>query len=307
MTNKEKRAALVAKIKSREGKNQYTQSSKRDQVSSGCSDCSSLQQWVYEQVLGINIGDNTEAQMLSKKLTTIDAGISGGVPDEDKLLPGDLLYFRGTDPDRKATGYVGHVEMYVGNGELSGHGSGVGPTRKNMKEYCQSRQKRSVAAPIYNRGLICVRRGLPEDDSDRGDANNWKGKLTELYVTQLGRMPDEAGLAFWQAQLAGGKSWDEVSAAVIDSDEGRRRYVRELYVFLGKRAGQGRAECLGEGAGCRKNPRTGFPGIHPVGRVQTAEVKKNQLIFSFTKLIMSEFTVIVLLSDSISAILIQRY
>ena len=232
MTNKEKRAALVAKIKSREGKNQYTQSSKRDQVSSGCSDCSSLQQWVYEQVLGINIGDNTEAQMLSKKLTTIDAGISGGVPDEDKLLPGDLLYFRGTDPDRKATGYVGHVEMYVGNGELSGHGSGVGPTRKNMKEYCQSRQKRSVAAPIYNRGLICVRRGLPEDDSDRGDANNWKGKLTELYVTQLGRMPDEAGLAFWQAQLAGGKSWDEVSAAVIDSDEGRRRYVRELYVFL---------------------------------------------------------------------------
>ena len=33
MTNKEKRAALVAKIKSREGKNQYTQSSKRDQVS----------------------------------------------------------------------------------------------------------------------------------------------------------------------------------------------------------------------------------------------------------------------------------
>lgn len=127
---------------------------------------------------------------------------------------------------------MGHVEMYVGNGELSGHGSGVGPTRKNMKEYCQSRQNRSVAAPIYNRGLICVRRGLPEDDSDRGDANNWKGKLTELYVTQLGRMPDEAGLAFWQAQLAGGKSWDEVSAAVIDSDEGRRRYVRELYVFL---------------------------------------------------------------------------
>lgn len=79
MTNKEKRAALVAKIKSREGKNQYTQSSRRDQVSSGYSDCSSLQQWVYEQVLDVNIGDNTEAQMLSKKLTTIDAGISGGV------------------------------------------------------------------------------------------------------------------------------------------------------------------------------------------------------------------------------------
>ena len=76
MTNKEKRAALVAKIKSREGKNQYTQSSKRDQVSSGYSDCSSLQQWVYEQVLGVNIGDNTEAQMLSKKLTACRTRIS---------------------------------------------------------------------------------------------------------------------------------------------------------------------------------------------------------------------------------------
>lgn len=231
MTNKEKRAALVAKIESREGKNQYTQGSKRDQVGSGYSDCSSLQQWVYAQVLGIDIGDNTEAQMLSRKLTTIDAGIKNGIPDESKLLPGDLLYFRGTDPDRKGTGYVGHVEMYVGNGELSGHGSGVGPVRKNMKEYCQSRQSRIVSAPIYNRGLICVRRGVPADVSDRS-GEEWKAKITDLYVTQLGRMPDASGLAFWEAQLAGGKSWEEVSNAVIDSDEGRRRYVRELYVFL---------------------------------------------------------------------------
>ena len=100
--------------------------------------------------------------------------------------------------------------------------SGIADMAKKAGGYCQSRQNRSVAAPIYNRGLICVRRGLPEDDSDRR-INAWKEKRTDLYVTQLGRMLDEAGLAFWQAQLAGGKSWDEVSAAVIDSDEGQRR------------------------------------------------------------------------------------
>lgn len=122
--------------------------------------------------------------------------------------------------------------MYVGNGELSGPRFRCGADPQEHEGILSEPPNRSVAAPIYNRGLICVRRGLPEDDSDRGDANNWKGKLTELYVTQLGRLPDEAGLAFWQAQLTGGKSWDEVSAAVIDSDEGRRRYVRELYVFL---------------------------------------------------------------------------
>lgn len=229
MSGREKRWKLVAKIESREGKNQYTQSDLRYRVESGYSDCSSLQQWAYKAVLGIDIGDDTVSQMLSRKLTTIDAGIIGGVPDEEKLLPGDLLFFRGTDPDRKDAGYVGHVEMYVGSGELSGHGSGIGPVRKNMRDYCLSRQNRVVSPPIYNRGLICVRRGVPEDDSDRSD---WKEKLTELYVTQLGRMPDAEGLAFWQSQLKDGKTWEEVSMAVIDSPEGRQRYVRELYTFL---------------------------------------------------------------------------
>ena len=49
--------------------------------------------------------------------------------------------------------------------------------------------------------------------------------------------PNPAGLKVGDCTVraiakATGKSWDEVSAAVIDSDEGRRRYVRELYVFL---------------------------------------------------------------------------
>lgn len=252
MMVREKRLALVAKMESREGKNTYTQSTRRSRVDSGYSDCSSLVHWVYKEVLGINIGDDTVGQIQTKKLTTIDAGIRDGIPDEKKLLPGDLLFFRGSDTGRKAADYVGHVEMYVGNGELSGHGFGIGPVRKNMAEYCRARRERSAPAPINNRGLICVRRALPADTSDyaassaspEGKASSvspeernssgvsWKVKLEELYVTALGRLPDPEGLAFWEQQLKNGKSWEEISDAVIDSSEGRKRYVRELYTFL---------------------------------------------------------------------------
>lgn len=252
MMVREKRLALVAKMESREGKNTYTQSTRRSRVDSGYSDCSSLVHWVYKEVLGINIGDDTVGQIRTKKLTTIDAGIRDGIPDEKKLLPGDLLFFRGSDTGRKSAGYVGHVEMYVGNGELSGHGFGIGPVRKNMAEYCRARRERSAPVPINNRGLICVRRALPADNSDyaassaspegiassaspEGKASSggfWKVKLEELYVTALGRLPDPEGLAFWEQQLKSGKSWEEISDAVIDSSEGRKRYVRELYTFL---------------------------------------------------------------------------
>ena len=63
MTYSEQRAALVAAVISREGKNQYTQGSKRDQVASGWSDCSSLMRWAHEEALGVYIGGNTEAQI----------------------------------------------------------------------------------------------------------------------------------------------------------------------------------------------------------------------------------------------------
>lgn len=62
---------------------------------------------------------------------------------------------------------------------------------------------------------------------------DWKSKVTELYITQLGREPDAAGLAFWENILNKGTlSWDEVANGIIDSEEGHRRFIRELYVFL---------------------------------------------------------------------------
>ncbi len=129
----EKRKKVKENVLSREGKNSYTQSEKRTKVDSGYSDCSSLMQWAYKQI-GIEIGSYTGAQ--------IDNGewvqLGGTLPDESKMLIGDLLFFA-TNYENGRPYRVGHVEMYVGNGQISGHGSGIGPTRKNMNTYCQQR------------------------------------------------------------------------------------------------------------------------------------------------------------------------
>lgn len=152
MTASEKRKTVVAKVKSREGKNQYTQGNKRDQVASGWSDCSSLQQWAYLQI-GERIGSYTGAQIeRGEWVTKGDA-----YPDENLLLPGDELFFA-ANYDNGRPYRVGHIEMYVGNGQLSGHGSGVGPTRKNMIAYCK---QRNAAGKKY----IGVKRYIKADGS----------------------------------------------------------------------------------------------------------------------------------------------
>lgn len=242
MTNQEKRQKIAAAVISREGKNQYTQSSKRDRVAEGWSDCSSLTHWAHKQAIGVDIGDDTPAQIVSRRLTTVEVPVTDGVPEESFLLPGDLLFFRGQNPDRKAYQYVGHVETYVGQGEISGHGSGIGPVRKNMADYCRMRQSSSSPVPPGNRGLICVRRAVPLSSEEQKQAENhrkgdWDSVDTEqfikdLYVQILGREADQAGLADWLAYIQEGGSFREVYEGFIRSNEGRRHFVEELYLHL---------------------------------------------------------------------------
>lgn len=158
----QQRQAVVNAIKSREGKNKYTQSADRTKVGSGYGDCSSTTQWAYKTGIGLDIGVNTEAQINSKAGKDVNLTIKNGIPDESKMLPGDCLYFRGND--RSRTRGVGHVEMYIGNGQIMGHGSGVGPTRKNMSSYCASRQAQK--GNNGNKGLICVRRFIDDTVKD---------------------------------------------------------------------------------------------------------------------------------------------
>ena len=242
MTNQEKRQKIAEAVISREGKNQYTQSSKRDRVAEGWSDCSSLTHWAHKQAIGVDIGDDTPAQIVSSRLATVEVKVVDGIPDVAALLPGDLLFFRGKSLDRKPYQYVGHVETYVGNGQISGHGSGIGPVRKNMADYCRQRQASSSPVPAGNRGLICVRRAVPlsaeeQSLSENNRKGDWDGVDTEqfvkdLYVQILGRKADEGGLADWLQYIKQGKSFREVYEGFTHSNEGRRHFVEELYLHL---------------------------------------------------------------------------
>ena len=135
-------------MQSRAGRNGYTQGSKRkyfwgypdnevgNTSQAGYSDCSSAARSAILAAAGIDIGSNTNAQIKNRAKGKIVHETEGYYPDESQLLPGDCLYFKGN------TGHaldVGHVEMYIGNGKICGHGSGTGPKIKDMREYCRSR------------------------------------------------------------------------------------------------------------------------------------------------------------------------
>lgn len=123
---------VVDLVLSRVGKNQYTQSSLRTQVFDGYSDCSSLQWKCYEKGAGIYIGSWTGEQIT--KGTMIYNNTSRATSLPSGLEPGDLVFFEGS-PGGHGSGTSNHVEMYIGNGQLCGHGSGIGPTVKNANSY----------------------------------------------------------------------------------------------------------------------------------------------------------------------------
>lgn len=167
MSAAEKRAEAVRLMRSLKGRNTYSQASgKRGKVfaTPGYGDCSSTVNAVMQRVLGYGIGSRTTNQIRNtqkRRAIKLDIPIGpAGVPDVSQMLPGDCLYFAGNSESRRAYYYVGHVEMYVGNGKLMGHGSGRGPTVKSLKTYCKARQHGKAPTRRGNRGLICVIRWI---------------------------------------------------------------------------------------------------------------------------------------------------
>lgn len=164
----EQRSLAVEYMKSRTKKNGYTQGSKRsyffghpnnkpgNTTQAGYSDCSAAVRAAIKAASGIDIGGNTSAQVNNRnKKGLVIHTTDGYYPDESKLLPGDCLYFKGNTSHPLD---VGHVEMYTGSNECYGHGSGTGPTRKNLKDYCKSR------ANSKKRYFMAIR-WIPDDDS----------------------------------------------------------------------------------------------------------------------------------------------
>lgn len=176
MTAKQKRASVIAQAKPALGRNVYSQdSAKRECVfvpykdGRYYSDCSSFVRWLYRRALIYpNIGSNTDGIINSKLGAEIDCKIKSGVPtDISALRVGDVFLFRGNNKAR--TRYVGHVEIVAaikGNSvTLMGHGSGH-PKTHGMVSYCRLRQLWLVPGIIRNRGLICVKRFIPDDPND---------------------------------------------------------------------------------------------------------------------------------------------
>ena len=172
MTAAEKRTAVVKKYEEILGRNKYSQT-KRDycykKYKDGkyYSDCSSSISYAYKEA-GFSFGIlNTVGMYQSKKLVDVPVIIEDGIiQNPEILLPGDMLLFAGTDSSRAYAGYVGHVEMVakVSGGKVTiyGHGSGT-PRATEMNAYCKSRYAKKASTKLGHRGLIRVRRFIPDD------------------------------------------------------------------------------------------------------------------------------------------------
>lgn len=164
-TANEKRTEVVNKLMSRKRKNIYDKENKRLMVGSGFGDCSSTVAWAYKEAIGMEIGGYTPAQYSNKKGYFVDVDNGSGIPDVTKLKPGDLIFFKGKEvSDRKQYDYVGHVEMYIGNNNIMGHGSGIGSTIKDINVYCKSRKG--------SKQYLKTKRFILDDDSEEDTDNS---------------------------------------------------------------------------------------------------------------------------------------
>jgi len=119
---------VAAQMLSWVGMFDYSQAAGRlDPVNTGFGDCSSVVWAAYFLVTGINVGTWTGDQIHNG--TLIDSGDYGST-NIANLKPADLLLID-WDGAHSFTS-AGHVEMFVGNNQLCGHGGpGKGPTIKN--------------------------------------------------------------------------------------------------------------------------------------------------------------------------------
>ncbi|WP_310603870.1 peptidoglycan-binding protein, partial [Anaerosporobacter sp.] len=134
----EKRKLVVKKIKSRENKNKYNKENLRLRVATGYGDCSSTVAWAYKEAVNIDIGGYSAAQYRNKKAIDVDYCEDSLYPNTDNLKEADLIFFVG-NMNRLEDDCVGHVEMYIGNGQIMGHGWGIGPKVQDLRKYCEGR------------------------------------------------------------------------------------------------------------------------------------------------------------------------
>lgn len=131
-TGSEGQKAVVEVMRSWEKRFDYSQGAGRlTPETTGYGDCSSVVYAAYKKACGINVGTWTGEQ--AQKGKEIGRGSGGGLPLDNMELGDLVIFFRGSYSPGSST----HVEMYTGNNQLIGHGSGKGPKVKaDAGAYC---------------------------------------------------------------------------------------------------------------------------------------------------------------------------
>lgn len=132
-TGSEAQNAICDLYRSWDNKFAYSQGAGRlDPISSGYGDCSSTIWFAYQRVTGIDVGTWTGA--MAGKGTKIAGGYSGdNLPIED-MQPADLVLIMWNGYNSS----FDHVELYMGNNELWGHGgpdNGPNQTTSDARNY----------------------------------------------------------------------------------------------------------------------------------------------------------------------------
>jgi len=176
MNAAEKRKAVADTYKECIGRNLYSQDTTKRECAftphtdgKYYSDCSSSIRLAYRKAdIGLSyIGGNTAGMYNSTLGSIVDASTTNGVPTNPaQLRVGDILLFAGTDSSRPLC--IGHVEMVYsisgGSVTLCGHGGG-NPSYKDMATYCKTRYNAKTGTTKGNKGLVCVKRYVQDDDT----------------------------------------------------------------------------------------------------------------------------------------------
>lgn len=186
------RNAVVGFAKTLEGKLSYSQSVRNPDK--GSADCSSFVAYCYKKVIGLDVGSNTDEQI--KKGVEVDTSTSSSrVPNTKKLKPGDLLFYR--NPSSGHSRGAGHVEMYIGDGIVLGHGGGKGPKRKNALTYRTDNSKGNY--------YICARRYINTGDwfeIDKKYIKDAEESVGDEYYGENAYSSDGAPTVIWAQREA---------------------------------------------------------------------------------------------------------
>jgi len=176
MNAEAKRKAVADIYKECIGRNLYSQDTTRRECAftphtdgKYYSDCSSSIRLAYKKAdIGLSyIGGNTAGMYHSTLGRIVDITVANGVPaNPAQLRVGDILLFAGTDSSRPLC--IGHVEMVYSiscsSVTLCGHGSG-NPSYKDMAAYCKTRYNTKTSTTKGNKGLVCIKRYVQDDDT----------------------------------------------------------------------------------------------------------------------------------------------